>query len=143
MPCQYDQILDDDDDGYIRVLKGDVYGTLERNCQEVIPHSIGLTHLGVFYKGTARAVKNGVWGLVDEKGAEAYDFCFQEIKAHRKWGYDAIRKDGVTGILTEEGTFMPGKIKTPKVTTRVSASSITMWHRLIPGKTSGFLSTGT
>lgn len=53
------------------------------------------------------------WGLVDEKGAEASNFCFQEIKAHRKWGYDAIRKDGVTGILTEEGTFTPGKIKTP------------------------------
>ena len=114
VPCQYDKILDYDDDGYIRVLKGDVYGTLNWNCQEVIPHSIGLTHLGVFYKGTARAVKNGLWGLVDEKGAEASDFCFQEIKAHRKWGYDAIRKDGVTGILAEDGTFTLGKIKTPK-----------------------------
>ena len=79
VPCQYDKILDYDDDGYIRVLKGDVYGTLNWNCQEVIPHSIGLTHLGVFYKGTARAVKNGLWGLVDEKGAEASDFCFQEM----------------------------------------------------------------
>ena len=46
VPCQYDKILDYDDDGYIRVLKGDVYGTLNWNCQEVIPHSIGLTHLG-------------------------------------------------------------------------------------------------
>ena len=83
VPCQYDKSLDYDDDGYIRVLKGDVYGTLNWNCQEVIPHSIGLTHLGVFYKGTARAVKNGLWGLVDEKGAEASDFCFQEINALR------------------------------------------------------------
>ena len=114
VPCQYDQILDYDDDGYIRVLKGGVYGTLDLNCQEVIPHSIGLTHLGVFYKGTARAVKDGMWGLVDEKGKEASDFCFREIKAHRKWGYDAIRTDGVTGILSEDGTFTPGKIKTPK-----------------------------
>ena len=60
--CQYDQILDYDDDGYIRVLKGNIYGTLDLECQEVIPHSIGLTHLGVFYQGTARAEKNGQWG---------------------------------------------------------------------------------
>lgn len=114
VPCLYDKILDYDDDGYIRVLKGDVYGTLDWNCREVIPHSIGLTHLGVFYEGTARAVKNGVWGLVDEDGEEASDFCYKEIKPHRKWGYDAIRNDGVTGILSEDGIFTPGKIKTPK-----------------------------
>ena len=114
VPCQYDKILDYDDDGYIRVLKGDVYGTLNCNCQEVIPHSLGLTHLGVFYEGTARAVKNGKWGLVDEDGKEASDFCYKDIKAHRKWGYDAVREDGVTGILSEDGTFTPGKIKPHK-----------------------------
>lgn len=44
--CQYDKILDYDDDGYIRVLKDNIYGTLDLNCQEVIAHSVGLTHLG-------------------------------------------------------------------------------------------------
>lgn len=112
--CQYDQILDYDDDGYIRVLKGNIYGTLDLECQEVIPHSIGLTHLGVFYQGTARAEKNGQWGLVNEQGEEVTEFCYQEIKAHRKWGYSAIRKDGATGTLSNDGVFTVGKTKTPK-----------------------------
>lgn len=59
--CLYDKILDYDDDGYIRVLNGNVFGTLDLNGREVIPHSIGLTHLGVFYHGNARAEKGGLW----------------------------------------------------------------------------------
>lgn len=112
--CQYDNILDYDDDGYIRVLKDNIYGTLDLNCREVIAHSVGLTHLGVFYQGTARAEKNGQWGLVDEKGEEVTGFCYQEIKVHRKWGYAAVRNDGTTGTLSDEGVFTPGKLKTPK-----------------------------
>lgn len=114
VPCKYDKILDYDDDGYIRVLNGGFYGTLDLKCREVIPHSAGITHLGVFYKGTARAEKNGRWGLVREDGQEASDFCYREIKAHRKWGYDAIKEDGTTGVLSDDGQFTPKKAKTPK-----------------------------
>lgn len=31
VPCTYDKILDYDDDGYIRLIKGGVYGTI--NCK--------------------------------------------------------------------------------------------------------------
>lgn len=55
--CIYDEILDYDDDGYIRVLKDGIYGTLDVKGNIVIPHSKKLTHLGVFYSGTARAQK--------------------------------------------------------------------------------------
>lgn len=112
--CMYDKILDYDDDGYIRVLSGKVYGTLDLNGREVIPHSIGLTHLGVFYRGNARAEKNGLWGLVNENGEEVTDFCYREIQAHRKWGYAAVKEDGTTGTLSDEGVFAPGKLNTPK-----------------------------
>lgn len=57
LPAVYDKILDYDDDGYIRVLMGDIYGTVDLEGQEVIPHSLGLTHLGVFHQHTARAMK--------------------------------------------------------------------------------------
>ena len=112
LPCEFDKILDYDDDGYIRVLKGNVYGTIDLNCQTVIPHSKGLTHLGVFHNGTARARKNNMWGLVDEKGDEVTEFCYNEMGPHRKWGYAVTRKDGVTGYITDAGVFSIGKNKT-------------------------------
>lgn len=112
LACEYDKILDYDDDGYIRVLKGNIYGTINLKGETVIPHSIGLTHLGVFYDGIARAQKNGLWGLVNEYGEEETDFCYKEMGPHRKWGYSVTRKDDVTGILSDDGVFTPKKTKT-------------------------------
>ena len=86
VPCQYDKILDYDDDGYIRVLKGDVYGTLEWNCQEVIPHSLGLTHLGVFYEGTASAVKNRQVGTRRRGWERGFRFLLQGHQGTPKMG---------------------------------------------------------
>ena len=107
LPAVYDKILDYDDDGYIRVLKGDVYGTVDLEGQEVIPHSIGLTHLGVFHQHTARAMKDGRWGLVDEKGNAVGTFDYALMGAHRKWGYTVTTLDGQQGIVNEKGTFTP------------------------------------
>lgn len=109
LPCVYDKILDYDDDGYIRVLKGKVYGTVDFNCKEVIPHSLGLTHLGVFHKGTARACKDDVWGLVDEKGNTAGEFKYCLMGPHRKWGYTVTALDGLQGRMDEQGNFTPTK----------------------------------
>jgi hypothetical protein len=67
IPCEYDKILDYDDDGYIRLLKGDVYSTITVKGKKAIPLSKGLTHLGVFWGGTARARKGNCWGLVAGK----------------------------------------------------------------------------
>lgn len=105
LPAVYDKILDYDDDGYIRVLKGDVYGTVDLEGKEVIPHSIGLTHLGVFHQHTARAMKDGRWGLVDEKGNAVGAFDYALMGAHRKWGYTVTTLDGQQGIVNEKGMF--------------------------------------
>lgn len=107
VPCVYDKIPDYDDDGYIRLLKGEVYSTITIDGKEAIPLSKGLTHLGVFYGGTARARKGECWGLVDEVGDAVTDFCYTQISAHRKNGYFAIDKDGIRGWLLEDGTFSP------------------------------------
>ncbi len=107
VPCVYDKILDYDDDGYIRLLKGEVYSTVTIDGQEAIPLSKGLTHLGVFYGGTARARKGECWGLVDEEGEAVTDFCYTQISAHRKNGYFAIDENGIRGWLLEDGTFSP------------------------------------
>lgn len=113
VPYEYD-IIDYDDYGYIRVLKDGIYGTVDFNGNIVISHSLGLTHIGVFHKGTARAKKDGMWGLVNELGDTVTDFCYKEIGAHRKWGYYVIKRDDSTGYLSEDGTFNSGKAKTLK-----------------------------
>lgn len=107
-PCRYDKILDYDDDGYIRVLIGDVYGTLDLRGHEVIPHSLGLTHLGVFHGGTARARRDGLWGLVDEKGTSVGGFRYRRMEAHRPWGYLATTAEGQPGAVDEAGHFTTG-----------------------------------
>ncbi len=114
VPCEYDNILDFDDDGYIRLIKGDVYSTINLKGEEAIPLSKGLTHLGVFWGGTARAKIGEGWGLVDEMGDAVTDFTFTQINAHgkNKNGYFAIDADGVKGWLLEDGEFCPFKNQT-------------------------------
>ncbi len=107
VPCEYDKILDYDDDGYIRLLKGEVYSTISIQGKQVIPLSKGLTHLGVFWGGTARARKGDGWGLVDVKGNAVTQFTFTQISAHRNNGYFAIDEDGIKGWLLEDGHFSP------------------------------------
>lgn len=122
---EYDKILDFDDDGYIRVLRGEVYGTVDFEGHIVLPHEKRLTHLGVFYEGTTRAKRNGLWGLVDERGEDVTEFCYQDIYAHKNYGYYAIRQDGTTGTLKEDGTFKPsGKKKAAEVNSRYNPKLI-------------------
>ena len=107
VPCEYDKILDYDDDGYIRLLKGEVYSTISIKGRKAIPLSKGLTHLGVFWGGTARARKGDGWGLVNVKGNAVTKFTFTQIYAHKNNGYFAIDEDGVKGWLLEDGHFSP------------------------------------
>ncbi len=107
VPCEYDKILDYDDDGYIRLLKGEVYSTITVKGKKAIPFSKGLTHLGVFWGGTARAKKGDGWGLVDVKGNAVTEFTFTQINAHKNNGYFAIDEEGVKGWLLEDGQFSP------------------------------------
>ncbi len=106
LPCVYDKILDYDDDGYIRFIKDGVVGTIDFSGKIVIPLTIGITHLGVFHNGTARAQKhNDKWGLVDERGNSVSDFCYKQINAHYGKGYKAFLPDDTVGFLTEDGVF--------------------------------------
>ncbi len=106
LPCVYDKILDYDDDGYIRFIKDGVYGTVDFSGKIIIPFTIGITHLGVFHNGTARAQKNNdKWGLVDEQGNEVGEFCYKQINAHYGKGYKAFLPDDTVGFLSEDGAF--------------------------------------
>ncbi len=111
VPCLYDKILDFDDDGYIRILKDGVYGTIDLEGNIIIPHSVGLTHLGVFHGGTARAKKGELWGLVDTGGNAVGEFCYKQINAHYAGCYKAVRTDGMPGFITEDGSFTPSTKK--------------------------------
>ena len=74
LPCEYDKILDYDDDGYIRFIKDGIYGTIDLEGNGCIPLTKKLSHLGVFHQGTARACIDDAWGLVDTHGAHVTDF---------------------------------------------------------------------
>lgn len=121
VPCIYDKILDYDNDGYIRLLLGGLYGTIDCKGQTAIPHQLGLTHLGVFHQGSARAQKDGRWGLVDEQGKAVTDFSYLNIEPHNKWGYKATNEMGQTGMLSENGHFAPHALH-PKFREAQSAS---------------------
>lgn len=115
LPCIYDKILDYDDDGYVRFIKDDTYGTVDLKGKVCIPLTARLTHLGVFHKGTARARIDDKWGLVDVYGNHVTEFIYHSIDAHRKYGYNAVTLDGKHGILSEKGEFKCSKRK-PKST---------------------------
>lgn len=105
LPCVYDKILDYDDDGYVRFIKDGVYATVDLEGKISIPLSAGLTHLGVFHKGTARARREDDWGLVDERGVPVIDFNFSRIDAYYNQRYFAVKLSGEKGYLSEDGTF--------------------------------------
>lgn len=105
VPCIYTKILDFDGDGYVRVLKGDIYGTVDFDGNIAIPHDKGLKHLGVFYNGAARARNSQGWGLVDEHGEAVTKFSYTKINAHFSDGYVAYDENGVKGFLTDKGDF--------------------------------------
>lgn len=109
VPCHYDKILDYDDDGYVRLIKDKVWTTIDLKGKVSIPASCGITHLGVFYHGTARAKKGGMWGLVEEKGNDVTGFFYKEMHAHRDYGYNVETKDGKIGIVDDSGKFTPTK----------------------------------
>lgn len=105
LPCEYDKILDYDDDGYIRFIKDGIYGTIDLEGNICIPLTEKLSHLGVFHQGTARACINETWGLVDVHGVHVTDFIYKSIDAHRMYGYNAVTLKGKRGILGEDGSF--------------------------------------
>lgn len=105
LPCIYDNILDYDDDGYVRFIKNGIYGTIDLQGKAAIPLSAGLTHLGVFYEGSARASKGDKWGLVDTKGDEVTGFCYKKINAYHNGCYKAFTMNDIYGSLSDDGKF--------------------------------------
>lgn len=113
LPCKYDKILDYDDDGYIRFLHKNFYGTIDLQGNEVISLGKGITHLGVFYEGVARAKRNGVWYMCDVNGDAINGNRYTVIDAYRNGQYRAEKIGGVKTILTARGEeiFPPKKEK--------------------------------
>ena len=112
LPCEYDQIPDYDDDGYVRFIRSGYYGTVDLDGKVAIPLSLELTHLGVFHQGTARARKDGLWGLVDPHGQSITGFIYASMNAYYKYGYSVVTQEGQHGWLNAKGVFKPsGKPK--------------------------------
>lgn len=116
--CEYSKILDYDGDGYIRILKGDIYGTVDLEGRPVISHAKGFTHLGVFHNGAARARNAEGWGLINEQGKPLTPFSYSNINAHVPNGYVAFNAEGQKGFLTDKGHFTVTSATTDNIRAR-------------------------
>ena len=131
LPCVYDKILDYDEDGYIRFIKDDVYGTLNFEGKVCIPLSLGIMHLGVFHQGTARARKGDSWGLINPKGENIGSFDYLRIDAYiyHLQAYKAWDAQGTEGLLYPNGAFKSNKKKElPKCHATLSYSCYDVEH---------------
>lgn len=115
LSCVYDKILDYDDDGYVRFIRKGFYGTVNLQGKICIPLSLQIIHLGVFHKGTARACRNGFWGLVAPDGSEVTPFVYKSMSAyrHKSHAYDARNAEGKRGQLSADGVFTVNGVPVP------------------------------
>ena len=109
LPCVYDEVLDYDEDGYIRFLRDGVYATIDLQGKICSPLDRGLTHLGVFHQGTARARRANQWALVRPDGEAVTPWVYGSITAYRykTKDYRAYKAPEGKGRLTPQGEFTP------------------------------------
>lgn len=88
------------EDGYIRVRQGDEYNYYnfkfeKKTSREVLPTN------------TLFLVKeNGKYGYENKNGERIVDCIYDDAKEQNRFGYCAVKKDGVWGALKSDGTVV-------------------------------------
>ena len=88
------------DDGYIRVRENDAYKyynfkNKEKTNKEALPTS------------TLFLIKeNGKYGYENKNGDRIVDCIYDDAKEQNRYGYCAVKKDGVWGCLKSDGTIV-------------------------------------
>ena len=103
----FDLVLDDViisdlniDEGYVRVRKDDDYKYYNFKFEEK-------TNIEVFTTNTLFLVKeNGKYGYVNKNGEKIVDCIYDDAKEQNKYGYCAVKKDGLWGCLKSDGTVI-------------------------------------
>lgn len=121
LECKYDKVLDYDDDGYIRFIQNECYGTIDLQGKTVISLNQGITHLGVFYSGVARARRDEIWYMCDVNGEPINEKRYKFIEPFKKGHYIAYNMDGEEVRLSDLGEEMSNTI-IPKIKPSANSS---------------------
>ena len=88
------------DDGYLRVREGDSYNYYNFKFEKK-------TNKEVLATNTLFLVKeNGKYGYENKNGDRIVDCIYDDAKEQNKFGYCAVKKDGVWGCLKSDGTVV-------------------------------------
>lgn len=108
------------EDGYIRVREGDEYNYYNFNFEKK-------TNKEVLTTNTLFLVKEfGKYGYENKNGDRIVDCIYDDAKEQNRFGYCAVKKDGVWGALKSDGTI----VVTPSVNLEeyLYVDFIDTWH---------------
>ena len=88
------------DDGYIRVRKDDEYSYYNFKFEKKKSNEVLATNTLFLVK------ENGKYGYENKNGERIVDCIYDDAKEQNKFGYCAVKKDGVWGCLKSDGTVV-------------------------------------
>ena len=88
------------DDGYVRVREGDEYNYYNFKFEKKSNKEALATNTLFLVK------ENGKYGYENKNGDRIVDCIYDDAKEQNKFGYCAVKKDGVWGCLKSDGTVV-------------------------------------
>lgn len=88
------------EDGYIRVREKDDYNYYNFKFEKKTNKDVLATNTLFLYK------ENGKYGYENKNGDRIVDPIYDDAKEQNKYGYCAVKKDGVWGCLKSDGTIV-------------------------------------
>lgn len=88
------------ENGYIRVRKDSDYKYYDFSFNEKSAQEILVSNTLFLVK------ENGKYGYENKKGERIVDCIYDDAKEQNKYGYCAVKKDGVWGVLKSDGTVI-------------------------------------
>lgn len=88
------------DDGYIRVREGNNYNYYNFNFEKKTTQEALPTNTLFLVK------ENGKYGYENKNGERIVDAIYDDAKEQNRYGYCAVKKDGVWGALKSDGTVV-------------------------------------
>lgn len=88
------------EDGYLRVREGNEYHYYNFKFQKQTSQEVLTTNTLFLVK------ENGKYGYENKKGERIVDCIYDDAKEQNKFGYCAVKKDGLWGCLKSDGTVI-------------------------------------
>ena len=88
------------DNGYIRVRENNDYKYYNFKFEEILNKEAMPTHTLFMVK------ENGKYGYVNLEGEKIVDAIYDDAKEQNEYGYCAVKKDGVWGVIKSDGTLI-------------------------------------